>query len=191
MPRLPRAEPVGLTATRPEQSRTLNLTMLRRRRARRELPVPDELDALVVSIECDEDVRGPDERAEARERAWRELRAIVAEAVIWQDAANDVLAAVSRREPLAELAPRGGPLARRFFELRRQLPAAADGELARQCETASVVLDHHGRVITYALELLAMDWRSDAIVAQLERLDGLGTPAERLDALYAELAHWR
>jgi hypothetical protein len=63
-----------------------------------------------------------------------------------------------------------------------------DAEMARQCQTASVVLDHHGTVITFALELLAADWRSDAIVDQIERLDGLGAPAERLDALYAELA---
>jgi hypothetical protein len=116
------------------------------------------------------------------------LRRIVAEAVILQDKALELLADVRRREPLGEVAPRGGPLARRFFELRRQLPSAADGEMARQCQTASVVLDHHGMVITYALELLAADWRSDAIVDQLERLDGLGAPAEKLDALYAELA---
>ena len=116
------------------------------------------------------------------------LRRIVAEAVILQDKALELLADVRRREPLGELAPRGGPLARRFFELRRQLPSAADGEMARQCQTASVVLDHHGMVITYALELLAADWRSGAIVDQLERLDGLGAPAEKLDALYAELA---
>ena len=117
------------------------------------------------------------------------LLRIVAEAVVLQDEAVELLGDIRRREPLGELAPRGGPLARRFFELRRTLPPATDREMARQCETASVVLDHHGTVITYALELLAMDWRSHAIVAQLERLDGLGEPAERLDALYAELAH--
>jgi len=117
------------------------------------------------------------------------LLRIVAEAVVLQDRAVELLADIRRREPLGELAPRGGPLARRFFELRRTLPPPADPEMARQCETASVVLDHHGTVITYALELLAMDWRSPAIVAQLERLDGLGEPAERLDALYAELTH--
>jgi hypothetical protein len=116
------------------------------------------------------------------------LRRIVAEAVILQDKAQELLQDVSRREPLGELAPRGGPLARRFFELRRELPRAADGEMARQCETASVVLDHHGTVITFALELLAAEWRSEAIVDQLERLDGLGPPADRLDALYTELA---
>ena len=119
----------------------------------------------------------------------RQLLRIVAEAVVLQDKAVDLLADIRRREPLAELAPRGGPLARRFFELRRALPPPADPEMAHQCETAGVVLDHHGTVITYALELLAMDWRSHAIVAQLERLGGLGEPAERLDALYAELAH--
>jgi hypothetical protein len=117
-----------------------------------------------------------------------QLLRIVAEAVVLQDKAVELLADIRRREPLAELAPRGGPLARRFFELRRTLPPPADFEMAHQCETASVVLDHHGTVLTYALELLAMDWRSHAIVAQLERLDGLGEPAERLDALYAELA---
>ena len=59
------------------------------------------------------------DRAAARERAFRELRAIVAEAVIWQDEATEVLAAISRREPLAEVAPQGGPLVRRFCELPR------------------------------------------------------------------------
>jgi hypothetical protein len=50
------------------------------------------------------------------------------------------------------------------------------------------VLDHHGTLIVSALQMLSMDWRSPAIVEQLERLDGLGTPAERLDAVYTQLA---
>jgi hypothetical protein len=117
-----------------------------------------------------------------------QLLRIVAEAVILQDEAEELLAHVRAREPLSKVAPRGGPLARRFFELRRRLPPAADREMDGQCEMVGRVLDHHGTVLTYALELLAMDWRSDAIADQLERLDGLGEPAERLDALYAELA---
>ncbi len=125
--------------------------------------------------------------------AWLDRRAqllrIVAEAVVLQDKAVELLADIRGRGSLAEMASLGGPLARRFFELRRQLPPPVDGEMARQCETASVVLDHHGTLITHALELLASDWRSPAIVAQLERLDGLGAPAERLDALYAELTY--
>jgi hypothetical protein len=33
-----------------------------------------------------------------------------------------------------------------------------------------------------------VDWRSPAMLEQLERLDGVSRPAERLDAVYAELA---
>jgi hypothetical protein len=141
----------------------------------------DAISGVVVLPEADVT---PAMRMDRRARLLR----IVAEAVILQDEAEELLARVRAREPLSELAPRSGPLARRFFELRRRLPLADDGEMDRQCETAARVLDHHGTVLTYALELLAMDWRSDAIASQLERLDGLGEPAERLDTLYAELA---
>jgi hypothetical protein len=123
-------------------------------------------------------------RADARARLLR----IVAEAVVLQDRAAELLDEIRDREPLAELAPRGGPLATRFFELRGQLPPPADGEMARQCATVGAVLDHHGTLIVSALQMLSMDWRSPAIVEQLERLEGLGRPAERLDAVYTELA---
>ena len=105
-----------------------------------------------------------------------------------QDKAVELLDAIRDRGPLAELAPRGGPLATRFFELRRLLPPPADLDMARQCTTVSTVLDHHGTLIVTALQMLSVDWRSPAIVEQLERLDGLGAPADRLDAVYAELA---
>jgi len=167
------------------------MRIFKRRDSERCPAEPDPGAALRGTISSVEFLPDVEVAAGARLDRRAHLLRIVAEAVVLQDEAVELLADIRRREPLAELAPRGGPLARRFFELRRQLPAAADGELARQCETASVVLDNHGTVITYALELLAMDWHSDAIVAQLERLDGLGTPAERLDALYAELAHQR
>ena len=162
--------------------------MLGRRRARREPTVTDELRVSVVSVDVDDDGRGPAERAAARERAWRELRAIVAEAVIWQDAANDLLAAVSRREPLAELAPRGGPLVRRFCELRTKLPESDDVELRQIAEELGPLLDHHALMLSSSLDMLAVDWRSERIVAELERIEGLGAPAERLDRIYARLA---
>ena len=162
--------------------------MLRRRRARREPQMPDELDAFVVSVERDEDARGGGERAAAPpDRAWRELRAIVAEAVIWQDAADELLAAISRREPLAELAPRGGPLIRRFCELRAQLPESDDHEVRQLTDELGPVLDHHAMLLSSSLDMLAVDWRSERIVDQLERLDGLGAPAERLEGIYATL----
>jgi hypothetical protein len=37
------------------------------------------------------------------------------------------------------------------------------------------------------MQMLAVDWRSERIVEQLERIDGLGSPALRLEALRAEL----
>jgi hypothetical protein len=120
--------------------------------------------------------------------ARRKLLRAVAEAVVLQDRAVEVLADIRNREPLDEVAQRAGPLARRFQALRDELPVPEDGVMQRRCLTASVVLDHHGRVLVHGLELLAAEWRSERIVEQLERLDGLGAPAKRLDALYSELA---
>jgi hypothetical protein len=131
-----------------------------------------------VTILPEEDVR---DAARAR------LRRVVAEAVLLQDQAAELLAEIRARRPLAELAPRGGPMATRFFELREALPPPADLDMARQCAVVRVVLDHHGTLIVTALQMLSMDWRSAAIVEQLERLDGLGAPAIRLDAVYDEL----
>jgi hypothetical protein len=144
-----------------------------------------EAGAEVLSIVWDEDEAVTVER---REQAWHELRTIVAEAVIWQDAANELLAAISRREPLAELAPRGGPLVRRFCDLRARLPESDDPALRRVTDVLGPVLDHHALMLSSALDMLAVDWRSERIVQELERITGLGAPAERLEGIYAELA---
>ena len=158
--------------------------MFRRRRQHSD-PVP-ALGARVLSVAYDDD---DDDRrpADTREREWRELRAIVAEAVIWQDAAEDVLAAISRREPLAELAPRGGPLIRRFCALRARLPESADPEIRRITGVLGPVFDHHALMLSSALDMLAVDWRSERIRDELERIDGLGAPAARLEHVRAEL----
>jgi hypothetical protein len=150
--------------------------------------MPDELGVSVVAIDVDDDGRGPDERVAAREQAWREVRAIVAEAVIWQDAADEVLGAISRREPLAELAPRGGPLVRRFCELRARLPETDDLELRSITEVLGPVLDHHALMLSSSLDMLAVDWRSERLVKELERINGLGVPAQRLERIYSRLA---
>jgi hypothetical protein len=159
--------------------------MFRRRRARNSRPaVPEDLGAAVVSIRIDDNVVAtpPD-----REQAWKELRAIVAEAIIWQDEATEVLIAISRREPLAELAPRGGPLVRKFCQLRDRLPESDDPELRRITEVLGPVLHHHALMLSSSLDMLAVDWRSERLVAELERIDGLGPPAERLELIRAEL----
>ena len=159
----------------------------RRRRARIESAVPQEIDASVLSIRVDDEIRVADRSAQQREQAWKELRAIVAEAVIWQDEANELLVAISHREPLAELAPRGGPLIRRFCELRDRLPESDDPELRRITDVLGPVLHHHALMLSSSLDMLAVDWRSERLVEELERIDGLGPPAERLELIRAEL----
>ena len=161
--------------------------MLGRRRSRRNAPATEDLGARVLSVVWDDD-GAPAERAAARERAFRELRALVAEAVIWQDEANEVLAAISRREPLAEVAPRGGPLVRRFYELRDRLTVSDDFELRRFTDVLGPVFDHHALMLSFSLDMLAAEWRSDRLVEELERITGLGAPAKRLDDIYSELA---
>ena len=156
--------------------------MFRRRRQHTD-PGP-ALGARVLSITYDDDAP---RRADSPEQAWRELRLIVAEAVIWQDAAEELLAAISRREPLAELAPRGGPLIRRFCDLRARLPESGDPEVRRITGVLGPVFDHHALMLSSSLDMLAVDWRSERIRAELERIDGLGAPAARLEGVRAEL----
>jgi hypothetical protein len=117
------------------------------------------------------------------------MRRIVAEAVILQDEAEAVVRGAQAREGLGFLAPRGGPLVRRFFGLRDLLPRAcddpADEDLRRRLDA---ILHHHALAVWVALDLLACEWRSERIARQLDALNGLGEPAVELDQLYAQLA---
>jgi hypothetical protein len=161
--------------------------VFRRRRAHIEPEPARDPEVRVRAVVVDEPDDAEQRRAAARERAWRELRAIVAEAVIWQDAAEEVLAAISRREPLRDLAPRGGPLIRRFCELADRLPESDDPELRRITTVLRPVFDHHALMLSSSLDMLAVDWRSERIRAELERIDGLGEPAQRLDGIRSAL----
>jgi hypothetical protein len=153
-----------------------------RRRARKDPAGSPDLGVRVLSVAREDEPTPP-----TSEEAWRELRKIVAEAVIWQDKAEELLVDISQRRPLAELAPRGGPLIRRFFALRMRLPVSNDPAIQRITEVLGPVLDHHALMINSSLDMLAADWRSERIVSELERIDGLGAPAERLDQIRAEL----
>ena len=42
-------------------------------------------------------------------------------------------------------------------------------------------------LLSSSLDLLAVDWRSERMVEQLERLDGLGAPAEWLEAIRVQI----
>ena len=156
--------------------------MFRRRRAHTDPGTAPDFGVRVVSVVRDDEPAPP-----SAEDAWRELRAIVAEAVIWQDEAEELLAAISRREPLAELAPRGGPLIRSFCRLRARLPESDDPELRRITDVLGPVFDHHALMLSSSLDMLAVDWRSERLVEELERISGLGAPAARLEGIRAEL----
>ena len=131
------------------------------------------------------------DRARFRAQAYETLAAIMDEAVIVQDFAEDLLVEIRNRGPLADLAPRGGRLASRFVELRGRLPELGDPEVDRYTNLLRMVFDHHALMLSSSLDLLTVDWRSDRMVEQIERIDGLGRPAEWLDATRLELRERR
>ena len=127
-----------------------------------------------------------DPEAVAEQRA--ALRRIAAEAVILQDEAEAVIAGIRARQSLGYLAPRGGPLVRRFFALRDRLPKRCDDpDDDRLRAIMDVTFHHHAMALATALEFCALEWRSTEIARQVDALDGLGAPARQLDEVYAAL----
>jgi hypothetical protein len=120
------------------------------------------------------------------------LAQIAAEALILQDEAEAVLAAVGRREHLGIVAPRGGPLVYRFFALRDRLcdeqsAGRAQPQLTRLANTLDTILYHHAMQVATALDFLAVEWRSPEMAQQVAAINGLGAPAELLEGVYHEL----
>jgi hypothetical protein len=125
----------------------------------------------------------------AAERA--QLLRIVAEALILQDEAEDVLAAVARHEHLGIVAKRGGPVGRRFLTLQEQLPIrCVDPRLDRLRVTLHTILYHHAMQVATALEFLAVAGRSEQLTRQVSHWGNLGTPARQLEEVYRELRHY-
>ena len=100
-----------------------------------------------------------------------------------------MIAGIRARQSLGYLAPRGGPLVRRFFALRDRLPRRCDDP---DNERVRAILDatfhHHAMALATALEFSALEWRSPELARQVDAMDGLGPPARRLDEVYATLA---
>jgi hypothetical protein len=116
------------------------------------------------------------------------LRRIAAEAVILQDEAESVIAGIRSRQSLGHLAPRAGPVIRRFFALRDRLPSrCADPDNEQVRAFLDVTFHHHAMALATALEFSAVEWRSPEIARQVDAMDGLGPPARRLDEVYATL----
>ena len=118
----------------------------------------------------------------------RTLLRVTAEALILQDDAEAVLAGVRTRQHMGILAPRAGPLVRRFFALRDLLPVRYDDPEAEWLRARlDAILHHHALLVSMALDLLACEWRSELIAEQVDALDGMGAPGRWLEDLYAQL----
>ena len=122
------------------------------------------------------------------EEARGTLLRVAAEALILQDEADAVLAGVRSRQHMGVLAPRAGPLVRRFFAMRDLLPQRyADSDAERLRAVLDSILHHHALLLSMALDLLAYEWRSQRIAEQVDAIDGMGAPGGWLEDLYAEL----
>lgn len=116
------------------------------------------------------------------------IRRIAAETVILQDEAEAVLGDIRARQSLGLIAPRAGPLIRRFFALRDQLPTNLDQpEEARLRDEIAAILHHHAMALSVAMDFLAHEWRSTVLAGQLDALDDLGAPARRMDEICSRL----
>ncbi len=117
------------------------------------------------------------------------LRRTAAEAVILQDQAEAVLAQIRAHGHLGYIAPRGGPLVRRFFALRETLPrSCTDPDDERLRHVIDVALHSHALVVSMSMDLLAYEWRSPRLADVVGRIEGLGAAGVALDAAYAELS---
>jgi hypothetical protein len=143
---------------------------------------PDLDDVTVAILGDEEPVLG-----EMRGGELALLRRIAAEAVILQDEAEALLEDVRARQPLALLAPRGGRLASRFVALAQALPVSDDPAVQRYGARLREVLDHHALMMSASLELLAVAWRSERLEDEIDRITGLGRPAEWLEDIRAAL----
>ena len=113
--------------------------------------------------------------------------AVVAEAVLLQDEAEAVLASVARGEHLGLVAPRGGPVVRRFFALRDELPRTDDPWLQTRVRTLDTVLLHHAMQVATSMEFLAVAGRSERLTRLTGSYGDLGRPAELLEETWNEL----
>jgi hypothetical protein len=88
---------------------------------------------------------------------------------------------------LASLAPEAGELVSRYLALRRELRQVRSLALRPYTVALSEVFDYLAQLLYYALDLLAMSWRSARLREQQEQCGPIGPQAERLDRIVAEL----
>lgn len=126
-------------------------------------------------------------RQRVREDAWRRLRRILAEAVILQDAADELLGTFRDRPAPGEVAPSCGRLKARFVELAEHLPTSDDPVLAEYAAVVRSILDHHVYMLKASVDLLVAGPASTRLSEELDTIVGLGAAARRLDAIRTDV----
>jgi hypothetical protein len=154
---------------------------------RRDMPAAPRPTEGVHSVLVLEDGDAGTDPEQPRVEAWSALRRLVAEALILQDSAEELLIELRDHRDLGAIAPRCGRLMSRFVALDRELPASTDPAVERYCSTLRTIFDHHVLLLNSARAMLAVEWRSEKLTEQLDRIDGLGEPARRLEAVRADI----
>jgi hypothetical protein len=126
-------------------------------------------------------------RERVREQAWRRLRRVLAEAVILQDAADELLETFRDRPALGEVAPPCGRLKGRFVELAEHLPASDDPVIAEYAAVVRSILGNHVYMLKSSVDLLVAGSASARVAEELDEIVGLGAPARRLDAIRTDV----
>jgi hypothetical protein len=116
------------------------------------------------------------------------LLALADEALELQERGEELMVEIRAEGDLGALAARAGPLVSRFCAMRRELPACEDPLLRSAADVLDMVFANHALALDAALDLLAVSWRSERMLSELRRLEGLGRPATWLQTIRDELA---
>jgi hypothetical protein len=123
----------------------------------------------------------------ASDDAWAALRRLLAEALILQDSAEELVINLRKRPDPADVARPCGRLNGRFVQMRDAMPPCGDPEMDRYTAELRQILDHHILFLKTSLGFLAGEGRCELLAERLDALDGLGGPAQRLEAIRAEI----
>ena len=115
------------------------------------------------------------------------VRRIVAEALILEDAAEELLVELRDTRDLGAVAPPSGRPMNRFIAARSGAASCGDPAMDRHTEALRRIFDHHVLMLNSARALLAAEWRSERLSAQIDRIDGLGAPARALKRVRQEI----
>ena len=112
---------------------------------------------------------------------------IAEEGSYWQAEVEDLLIAIRDGGDLAQLARAGGPIISRYEAMRVELGAFGNPALRDDLRALDEIFATHAMVLSCALDLLAVSWRSERLREEQRRLGGVGGQGERLAELTARL----